>query len=107
MLEKLIYKPSTIGEKIRRLQLAIKYIIRDIDDQQIYFNVIHTLDEWKSGLGNGVSIQKKERAVKVQLILHTIQDPNEFLEHAMVCLYFTFGFTTNNNVCCVGKGETV
>ena len=102
------YKPSTIKEKLRRLLLAVKYIIRSIDNQDLYYKgkrIIDELEEWCHGLGKGISLQRKERAINVRQQMHKIQDPNEFLEHSTVCsLLHTI--TSNNNLPLVGESKT-
>ena len=37
MKDNKIYKPTTRAEKLRRLKLAIKFIIRDSNDQELYY----------------------------------------------------------------------
>ena len=89
MQEKLIFKPSTVAEKLRRIRLAIRYTIRDKDDA-IYTKgkrIIDLIEEWGHGLSKDISIQKKERALAVRQMLHQMQDPNEFLENETVCFH--------------------
>jgi len=89
MQEKLIFQPSTVAEKLRRIMLAIRYIIRTKTDQEYDKGkrVIGLIEEWIRGLGKDISIQRKDRALRVRQILHELEDPNEFLEHKMVCLH--------------------
>ena len=75
------FKPSTMKEKLKRIVLAIRYIIRNIESQQLYDKgkrLIDELEEWCSGLRNAVSVQRQERAIVVRQMMHKIQDPNEF-----------------------------
>ena len=81
------FKPTTRATKIRRLKLALKYILRNQDDQEVYHRgnrVINALEEWCHGLGRDISIQRQQHAVLLREKLHQITDPNEFLDHPMV-----------------------
>ena len=60
------FKPSTRKKKLLRIRLAIKFFIRNVDDQQLNYNgqrVIDNIDEWVSGLSNDVSVQRREYGV--------------------------------------------
>ena len=87
MKEVKIYKPTTRAEKLRRLKLAIKFIITPNDDKELYYrgkHTINTLDEWGHGLGKDIAVQRQEFTLKMWKTLPQIIDPNEFLEHDMV-----------------------
>jgi len=45
MQNELHYKPSTIKEKLKRIALAIRYVIRNIDNQEIYYKGKTLTDE--------------------------------------------------------------
>ena len=97
-------------EKLRQILLAVKYIIRTIDNQELYYKgkrIIDELEEWCHGLGKGISYQRQERGVYVQQILHTIQDPNEFMENDTVCytIQIVLAITLKYNF--AGEGKTV
>ena len=80
-----MYKPTTRTEKLQRLKLAIKFIIRQQDDQQLYYEgsrIIDVLDEWF----HGSSMQRLQHTILMREKLHQISDPNEFLDHEMVCI---------------------
>ena len=89
MQEKLNFKPSTIAEKLRRIKLAIRYIIRTKSDHEFDRGkrIISLIEDWSRGMGKDISLQKKDRALRVRQMLHELEDPNEFLEHETVCLH--------------------
>ena len=108
MQEELVFKPSTVAEKLRRIRLAISFIIRQKDDATYTKGkrIIDLVEEWGRGLGKDISIQKKERALMVRQLLHQLEDPNEFLEHDKVCLRVFYSLSLSN-VCFTGEGETI
>ena len=89
MQEKLIFKPSTVAEKLRRIKLAIRYIIRTKNDKTYEKGkrIIDLIEDWIHGLGKDMGIQKKERVLIVRQMLPKLEDPNEFLEHETVCVH--------------------
>ena len=89
MKDKKMYKPTTMAEKLRRLKLAIKFIIRQQDDQQLFYQghrIIDMLDEWCHGLKKDIGMQRQQHAILMRERLYQISDPNEFLDHEMVCI---------------------
>ena len=81
------YKPTTRAEKLRRIKLAIKFIIRQNDDQEVYYRgkrTIDNIDEWCHGLAKKIAVQRQEYALVMRKTLPQIIDPNEFLEHDLV-----------------------
>ena len=80
------YRP-TRAEKLRRMKLAIKFVIRRNDNRELYYRgkrTIDELDEWCRGLGKQIAIQRQEHALVMRRTLPQIVDPNEFLEHDLV-----------------------
>lgn len=76
------FKPSTRKEKLYRIKLAIKFIRRTIENEQLYqkaSRVIDAIDEWCHGLSKDISIQRKDHGLMVREKLPHLQDPNEFL----------------------------
>ena len=81
------YRPTTRAEKLRRIKLAIKFVIRRNDNQELYYRgkrTIDELDEWCRGLGKQIAIQRQEHALVMRRTLPEVIDPNEFLEHDLV-----------------------
>ena len=77
-----------MAEKLRRIRLAIKYMIRGKDDQVYHrgTRVIDAIDEWCHGLGKDIAIQRQQHALSMRQKLQEIVDPNEFLNNDMVQL---------------------
>ena len=81
------YRPTTRAEKLRRIKLAIKFVIRRNDNRELYYRgkrTIDELDEWCHGLGKQIAVQRQEHALVMHRTLPRIVDPNEFLEHDLV-----------------------
>ena len=81
------YKATTRAEKLRRIKLAIKCLLRHNDDQTLYYRgsrTIDYLDELCHGLGKEIAIQRQEHALLMRGKLNVMVDPNEFLENDMV-----------------------
>lgn len=88
--EDLDFKPSTRKEKLYRLKLAIKFVKRTIDNDQLYYKanrVIDCIEEWCHGLSKDISLQRRERGLLVREQLPYIQDPNEFLNDKEVATH--------------------
>ena len=82
------YKPTTRTEKLRRIKLAIRFMIRGKDDQ-LYtkgMRTIDCIDEWTRGHSKDIVIQRQEHALVMKQQLQNIIDPNEFLENDLVQL---------------------
>ena len=83
----MILKPSTRRNKLISIKLAVKFDIRNIDDQQLYYTgqrVMDSVDEWCHGLGKDISIQRREYGLLVREKIKDLADPNEFLNDEMV-----------------------
>jgi len=79
---KLKFKPSTRREKLYRIKLALKFIRRCFDNEQLFYRTdkaISCIEDWIAGLSKHVSIQRKEHGLLVREKLPYLQDPNEFL----------------------------
>ena len=79
--------PMTSAEKLRRIKLAIKFIIRQNDDQELYYRgkwIINKIDEWCHGLGKKIATQRQEYALVMHKTLPQIVDPNKFLKYDLV-----------------------
>lgn len=80
--EELGYKPSTRKEKLYRIKLAVKFVRRCVDNQQLYYKanrVIDSIEEWCNGLSKDVCLQRQQRGLAVREQLPHLQDPDEFL----------------------------
>lgn len=81
------FKPSTRKKKLLRIKMAIKFVIRSVDDQQLYYKgqrVMDSIDEWCSGLNGDIAVQKQEYGLVVREKIKDMTDPNEFLSNEMV-----------------------
>ena len=77
------FKPTTNAEKLRRLKMAIKFILHNGTDQQIYIKgcrVIDTLSQWIHSLSKRISLQRQQHGIKVINELSAISHPFKFLE---------------------------
>ena len=87
MKEEMSYKPSTRKNKLKSLQLAIKFVIRSIDNQRLYYigqRALDSIDDWCSGLGKDISIQRREYGLLAREKMKDMPDPNEFLNDETV-----------------------
>ena len=80
------YKPTTRAEKLRRIKLAIQFMMRGKDDQQYQKGrrVLDSISEWSSGLSRDIAVQRQQHALEMRRKLEQIEDPNEFLENEEV-----------------------
>ena len=81
------YKATTRAEKLRRIKLAIKCLIRENDNPELYYRgrrAIDFIDELCHGLGKSIGVQRQEHALHMRQKLNTMMDPNEFLDNEMV-----------------------
>jgi len=80
--DQLKFKASTRWEKLYRIKLALEFIRRSFDDERLFYKVdkaITCVEDWISGQGKDVTIQRKEYGLLVRKKLPYLQDPNEFL----------------------------
>lgn len=84
------YKPTTT-EKIRRLKLAIKYVIHTEDsmmkNQDLFIRgsmLLELLSQWCHSLSKAVALQRQQHSLRVIQMLPLIDDPHEFLENEKV-----------------------
>ena len=85
------YKPTTIAEKIRRMKLAIKFVIHKEDsmltNKELYFKgnrLLDMLTQWCLSLTKAISLQRQQHSLKVTEHLPLLLDPQEFLENDKV-----------------------
>ena len=75
------FKPSTCREKFYGIKLVLKFI-RTFDDEGLFHKAdkaITCIEDWISGLGKDVLMQRKEYCLLVREKLPYLQDPDEFL----------------------------
>ena len=82
------FKPTTSAEKLRRLKMAIKYIIHaNQTDQQMYIRgcqIVDTLSQWIHSLSKQISLQRQQHGVRVVNDLPTTTDPLKFTQNEEV-----------------------
>ena len=85
------YKPTTIAEKIRRLKMAVKFIIHTQDativNQELYIRgsmLIEIMTQWCHSLSKAIALQRQQHSLRVIQKLPLINDPHEFLENDKV-----------------------
>ena len=88
------YKPTTITEKIRRLKMAIKYVMHTEDslmkNQELFIRgsiLLELMSQWSHSLAKAIALQRQQHSLKVIEELLLIVDPHEFLENQKVCSY--------------------
>ena len=83
------YKPTTNAEKLRRLKLAINFVLHDNskEDQELYIKGCRLLDllrQWVHSLSKSIAIQRQEHSQKVVKELPSICSPQDFLDNPTV-----------------------
>ena len=85
------YKPTTIAEKIRRLKMAIKYVIHTEDsvmkNQELFIRgsiLIELMSQWGRSLSKPIALQRQQHSLRMTHKLPLIIDANEFLENEKV-----------------------
>ena len=97
------YKPTTNAEKLRRLKLAIRYVMHNQDeDQALYIKGCRYIDlikQWVYSLSKSISLQRQRHSLNIVQQLPSISNPLDFLEdhqvnlkvqHAIACLKISF-----------------
>ena len=86
------YKPTTIAEKIRRIKMAIKYLIHKDDytmkNQDLYIRgnmLLELMSNWGHSLYKPIALQRQQHSLKMMNKLPLVLDPDEFLENENVC----------------------
>lgn len=101
MKDEMAFKPSTRKDKLWKIRLAIKYVIRTADDKLYYKGqrVIDAIEEWCHGLGKDIAEQRREHGLLIREKMEDLTDPNEFLDDeqvqpllttALFCLILSF-----------------
>jgi len=85
------YKPTTIAEKIRRLKLAIKYVIHAEDsmmqNQELFIRgsiLIELLNQWGHSLSKPIALQRQQYCLKMAEKLPLVIVADEFLANEQV-----------------------
>ena len=96
------YKPTTNAEKLRRIKLAIKFIMHMQDNQALYVKGCRYLDlikQWVYSLSKSISLQRQSHSLSIIQELPSVGNPLIFLEnptvnlkvqHAIECLKVSF-----------------
>ena len=86
------YKPTTISEKIRRMKLAIKYIIHAEDsmlaNKELFIKgsrLLELLTQWCLSLSKAIALQRQQHSLTTAEHIPMLLDPQEFLENDKVC----------------------
>ena len=81
------YQPTTIAEKLRRMEKAIEFIIHEADNtpegDALYIRgrkLLDTLKGWGHSLGKSIAIQRQQYLAKVADELPLIEEPDSFLD---------------------------
>ena len=91
LLHKKQYKPTTITEKIRRMKLAIKYVIHEEDsmmtDKEIFIKgsrLLELMTQWCLSLSKAIALQRQQNSLNITEQLPFLMDPHEFLDNEKV-----------------------
>jgi len=82
------YKPTTLSEKIRRMKLAIKYVIHAEDsmmmNKELYIKgsrLLELLKQWCLSLSKAIALQRQQHSLTITDKLPLVLDPQEFLDN--------------------------
>lgn len=82
------YKPTTLSEKIRRMKLAIKYVIHAEDslmmNKELFIKgnrLLELLTQWCLSLSKAIALQRQQYSVTITDRLPLVMDPQEFLHN--------------------------
>ncbi|XP_065906802.1 uncharacterized protein [Dysidea avara] len=85
------YKPTTLSEKIRRMKLAIKYVIHAEDsmmtNKELFIKgsrLLELLTQWCLSLSKAIALQRQQHSLTITEQLPLVLDPQEFLENRKV-----------------------
>ena len=85
------YKPTTLSEKIRRMKLAIKYVIHSEDsmmtNKELFVKgsrLLELLTQWCLSLSKAIALQRQQHSLTVTEQLPLVLDPQEFLDNKKV-----------------------
>jgi len=91
LLKERQYKPTTISEKIRRMKLAIKYIIHAEDsmlkNKELFIKgnrLLELLTQWCLSLSKAIALQRQQYSLTMSENIPLLLDPHEFLENEKV-----------------------
>ena len=84
------FKPTTNAEKLRRIKMAIKFILHNNEmNQELYIKGSRTIDnlsQWIHSLSKQISIQRQQHGIKVIKEIPSTADPLKFLNNEEVFL---------------------
>lgn len=82
------FKPSTISEKLRRMKMAIRFVIHESDNDPVgdalYLRgqkLLDALTGWGKSLSKPIAVQRQEHSAKVVEEMPLIEEPNNFLDN--------------------------
>lgn len=85
------YKPTTIAEKIRRLKMAIKYVIHAEDsmmqNQELFIRgsiLIELMNQWGHSLSKPIALQRQQHSLRMAEKIPLVIDADEFLKNEQV-----------------------
>ena len=85
------YKPTTLSEKIRRMKLAIKYVIHSEDsmmtNKELFVKgsrLLELLTQWCLSLSKAIALQRQQHSLTITDQLPLVMDPHEFLDNKRV-----------------------
>ena len=85
------YKPTTISEKIRRMKLAIKYVIHAEDsmlsNRDLFIKgsrLLELLTQWCLSLSKAIALQRQQHSLTTAEKIPLLLDAQEFLENEKV-----------------------
>lgn len=85
------YKPTTLSEKIRRMKLAIKYVIHAEDsmlaNKELFIKgsrLLELLTQWCLSLSKAIALQRQQHSLNTAEHIPLLLDPQEFLENEKV-----------------------
>jgi len=91
LLKERQYKPTTISEKIRRMKLAIKFIIHAEDstltNKELFIKgnrLLELLTQWCLSLSKAIALQRQQYSLTMSENIPLLLDPHEFLENEKV-----------------------
>ena len=84
------YKSTTNAEKLRRIKMAIKFILhQNQHNQDMYIKgcrIIDTISQWIHSLSKHISLQRQQHGIRVINELPSTADPSKFLQSEEVAI---------------------
>ena len=81
------YQPTTISEKLRRVRMAIQFVLHETEESHHDLNLfvkgthlVNLLSQWTKSLSKSIAIQRQKHGIKMSKDVAIISDPYDFLE---------------------------